>query len=262
MTVKIRLLFFSIIVVICGFCQNLHADRECCLRRQAEEHRRDHKYLKSYLIPKNHPLHKHLRYLFSHSCMFRSAEKFRDAGFIVKLGHRNLMVGAFPSLPEYLFKKFADCRSQKNQLGNYIKRIKGARVLRQYIKEHNFKHLVVPEKWLYKLPGRFSKNSTNGVAYILIVENMDIYDDWDDPDGVAKNLYYNMNIEMLTELCTILHDVGGCDGYPRNQPFTRSGKIAFVDTEHVGQLKGHFVKHIVPALNEELQAYALALWES
>ncbi len=255
MRVKIRLWYFFIIIG--SFCAHLHADTDCCLRRQG---RHDHT-LDSYLIPKHHPLREQLHHLFKHSHMFGSAESFTNAGFEVRFGHRDLMVGAYPSFPEYLFKKFADCRSQKMQLKNFIKRIEGAKVLRQYIEDHNFKHLVVPEKWLYKLPRRFSKKPKNKPAYILIVENMDIYDDWDDLNGEARNRYYNMDIEMLTELCTVLHDVGGCDGYPRNQPFTRSGKIAFVDTEHVGKLKGHFIKHIVPALNEELQVYALALWE-
>jgi len=137
--------------------------------------------------------------------------------------------------------------------------VTGAQRIREYIKEHHFKHIVVPDKWIYKLPKSFAEDSKTP-SYILIVEKMDIYSDFDDPNGTARQLYYNMDIEILTELCTILHAIGGCDAFPRNQPFTRSGQIAFVDTEHVGQMKGHFIKHIVPALNPDLQAYALALW--
>lgn len=213
--------------------------------------------LTEYLLPENHPLQEQLSTLFNDPKMFRSPNRFKNAGFDVKLGHFKLMVGAHPSIPEHLCKKFSDNQSQSYQIKNYIKRIKGAAVIKEYIEKHNFKHLVVPEKWLYPLPSFFSKNRT----YVLIVEKMDIYTDWDEPDGIARELYYNMDIEILTELCTILHDIGGCDGYPRNQPFTRSGQIAFVDTEHVGKYKGHFKKHIVPALNPDLQRYALDLWE-
>ena len=75
----------------------------------------------------------------------------------------------------------------------------------------------------------------------------------------ATQLYDNMEIDILTELCTILHDVGGCDALPRNQPFTLSGKIAFVDTEHVGLLfKYHFRKIFVPALISISPSHALA----
>lgn len=213
--------------------------------------------LQPYLLPKNHSLNKQLAKLFTDPKMFRSPENLTQAGFTVKLGHRKLMVGFHPSIPKYLIKKFSDGRSQEKQISNYVKRIKGANLLRKVIKEHHFKRLKVPHKWLYQLPDIFSKNEP---TYVLIVENMNIYDDWQNPEGEARKHYYNMDQETLTELCTILHEVGGCDAMPRNQPFTRSGKIAFVDTEHVGKLHKHFMKHIVPNLNQELQAYAAALW--
>jgi len=168
------------------------------------------------------------------------------------------MIGSHFSIPHHLIKKFPDIVSQTRQLENFIKRIKGAKVLRDYIKKHKFKHLVVPEKWLYRLPRNFPRH-----AYILIVEKMDIYDDGDDPNGKTRELYYDMDVEVLTELCMLLHDVGGCDSLPRNIPFTRSGQIAFIDTEHVGTTKtrGQFHRDTLPLLNPELQAYALALWE-
>lgn len=212
----------------------------------------------SYQLPKKHPLRESLKTVFTNPNIFKSDEVFRKAGFRVKNGHRGLMVGAHPDIPGYLFKKFHDGKSQKEQLENFIKRLKGAEVLRKYVKEHKLKHIVIPKKWIYQLPKAFSKKY-HCTSYILVVEDMDIYDG-NDSDGIAQQLYYNMDREVLTELCMVLHDVGGCDAYPRNQPFTRSGKIAFIDTEHVGELKRHFFKHTVPALNPELQIYAKALW--
>lgn len=253
-----QLCFYLLTISI--FSGNLFAEEKLLKEAKKEKEVTNYKDLKRYLLPKKHPLHAYLRVLFSNPSMFKSPEHFTQAGFIVKRGHNSLMVGFHPSVKNYLFKKFQNKISQQNQLNNFVKRIKGAEIVRQYIKTHHFQHLQVPRKWLYKLPTFFS-HDLREPAYLLIVENMDIYD-WNSPDGEAKRLYYNMSKEMLTELCMTLHGVGGCDGYPRNQPFTRSGKIAFVDTEHVGKtkMKNHFVKHIVPALNEELQAYALALW--
>lgn len=206
--------------------------------------------LQAYYLPKTHPLHAQLEGLFTNPEMFKSPLKFRKAGFTVIPGHKQLMVGGHPSLPGYLFKKFPDSRPQDKQLRNFIQRIDGSKVLRTSIKAHNFKHLVVPRKWLYKLPESFPN------SYILIVERMDICT----PEEV-ENQYRLIQKDVLMELCTILHEVGGCDAYPRNQPFTRSGKIAFVDTEHVGHLKQGFFKHIVPALNEPMQKYAISLWK-
>lgn len=245
-------LLIATLLVMSGFC-DIHAKLEIT-QHHVKTDRVANNPLEPYLLPKDHPLQNILPGLFKDSHMFRSAKNFERAGFKIIRGHKELMVGAHPSLPHFLFKKFPDNHTQMLQVQNYIKRIRGAEKVREQIKKRNFHHLVVPRKWLYELPDRFS--SKDGKSYILIVENMDIYDK-------KKNLklYYNMDIDFLTELCTILHDVGGCDSFPRNQPFTHSGKIAFVDTEHVGQMIGHFHKHLVPALNKELQAYAVALWE-
>jgi hypothetical protein len=211
---------------------------------------------KSYLLPQPHPLNNPLQNLFSHPHMFESAKELEKAGFQVRVSHE-LMVAAHPTIPRYFIKKFNDSIPQEQQLKNFIKRIEGAELLRNYIKKHHFKHLVVPKKWLYKLPASFP-----GQSYVLIVEKMDIYDDWENPQGEARKLYYHMHKEVLTELCTILQDLGGCDSLPRNHPLTRSGKIAFIDTEHVGEFKDFFYMYLVPALSPELQDYALTLWET
>lgn len=216
--------------------------------------------LNHYQFPKSHPARKILRTLFRHPRMFDSPKELEKGGFKVKLGHKKLMVGFHPSLSGYAIKKFCNCVPLKMQLDNYIKRIEGAQVLRNYIKEQNFKRLSIPKKWLYQLPKNFEKHGDR--SYVLIVEDMNIYDDWDNPQGEARQLYFSMDKNTVTELCTVLHAVGGCDAYPWNQPFAHSGKIAFIDTEHVGQRKFHdyFIRHIVPQLNEEMQAFAHALW--
>lgn len=212
--------------------------------------------IEAFYLPENHPLHKTLPHLFRLPIMFRSPKILMSQGFDVKVSHRRLMIAGHPDIPHYLIKKFVDRIPQSTQLGNFLKRIRGANALRHHIKKLKLKHIVVPKKWLYQLSKNFPPFS-----YVLVVEKMDIYDDWDNPDGKARKLYYNMDKDILTELCILLHTVGGCDSIPRNQPFTQSGQIAFIDTEHYGQNKGHFYKHILPALNPELQAYATALWE-
>lgn len=250
--------FFSTLLALSGLHTTIHADE--LLAKHHHHHREKtlaaaHNPLEPYLLPKDHPLHDILPYLFQDSHMFRSSKHFARAGFKIKHGHRNLMVAFHPAVPLYLFKKFPDDMNQSSQLRNFIKRIQGAHIVRESIKKNNCKHLVVPQKWIYELPKRFSKDGSK--SYILIVENMDIFSREENLD-----LYYHMDKEILTELCIVLHDVGGCDAFPRNQPFTRSGKIAFIDTEHVGlpRFRDHFIKHVVPALNEDLQAYATALW--
>lgn len=220
----------------------------------------DRNSLAPYLLSESHPLHAQLMQLFSDPALFQSAKNLKKAGFTVQFGHprTRLMVGGHSLIPQYLLKKFPDDISQTTQLKNFVKRIRGAEVLRNCIKKHHFTHLVVPEKWLVKLPKGFPKNS-----YVLVVEKMNIYDDGNDPKGKTRELYYNLDRETLTELCTLLHEVGGCDSLPRNMPFTYSGQIALIDTEHVGteKTKEQFHRDTIPLLNNEMQAYAIALWE-
>lgn len=255
---------FLIFIFLCSFRPSLHCDlpesfiHEAKIAIPSDSNTKDKKIFKSHQLQQSHPLYNYLDSLFYDPNMFKTPKQFEDAGFNLIFGHKKLMVGAHPSFPEYLFKKFPNSCSQSQQLQNFILRIKGAEILRKYIISHQFKHIVVPQKWLCKLPKSFSNENQD--TYILIVENMDIVGGGDNPDGATRQAYLNIDKEMLTELCMILHDVGGCDAWPRNLPFTSSGKIAFVDTEHVGRKKGDFVKHIIPVLNPQMQEYAWALW--
>ncbi len=253
MFVRVRACLFMFIF-ICSFSKNLYAEIELAkpLVKKAEQITND--LLEPYLLPKHHPLQSILKEIFKDPHMFKSSARFEKAGFKVKHGHKQLMVGFHPLAPFYLFKKFPDQQSQENQLKNFLLRIRGAQILRDEIQKRHFKHLVVPQKWLYELPKRFSKKD-GAKSYILIVENMDICEKEENLE-----LYYNMDIDILTELETLIYVVGGCDAVPRNQPFTHSGKIAFVDTEHLGQKREKFLQDVIPLLNKELQAYAWALW--
>jgi hypothetical protein len=246
------------LITISSFTSTLHAEARRVYPSNGP-HNAQHPF-EFYLLPQKHPLNDHLTDLFLNSQMFQSPKHLKKAGFTVTLGNRRtkLMVAGHPLIPQYLIKKFPDDVSQKKQVKNFIRRIDGAEVLRKYIKKHKLKHLVVPEKWIYKLPKDFPVHS-----YVLVVEKMELVDDWDNPNGEARKLYYDMDIEVLTELCTLLHDVGGYDSLPRNQPFTRAGQIAFIDTEFVGTMKTReqFHRDTLPVLNQDLQAFAIALWD-
>ncbi len=242
------LLYVLSFCFVCSLTPTLEASHDIFFRGKTE------RALDIYFLPVNHPLQTPLNTLLTSLSIFRSPSSLRKEGFSVKEGHQLLMVAAHPAIQGYLIKKFSGKKHTKKENDNFLKRLKGAEKIRQAIQQHKCKHLVVPEKWIYSIDSRHSYRK-----YFLIVEDMDVYD-WDDPKGELENLYYNMDIEILKELCTVLHAVGGCDAFPRNQPFTRSGKIAFVDTEHVGEKKDYFLIHIVPALNNDLQKYAIDLW--
>lgn len=203
-----------------------------------------------WLLPKGHALHKRLKKLFDDSRIFDSPQDLREAGFDVnKRVHKKLMVFTHPDVPEYIFKKFQNGVLRSEQLEKYIVRLKGAKAVREAIKEHNLSTIVVPNKWLYRLP-----NSRK--SYLVVAEKFDICFGDDEPNGENVQRYRTMSYKTLNELCTIMKVLGGCDAWPRNQPFTKQGKIAFIDTEHVGHKEAHFAKHILPLLDVQMQEYA------
>lgn len=210
-----------------------------------------------YLLPGDHFLNKELKPLFRSSSLFYSPMTLRLAGFRVhKRVHNYLMVARCPRISNYLFKKFQNCVPCQVQLKQYLARIHGAKMIQQYIDKHKLKHIVVPKKWLYKINAASKMKS-----YLLIAEDMDICEGGDDPLGENVQQYKKITPEILYELCQIMHAIGGCDAFPRNQPFTKTGKIAFVDTERVGYKKDQILKRIFPILSKKMQSYGKQIWE-
>ena len=167
------------------------------------------------------PIFSQLAELFTDSKMFRSFNHFSSAGFsLVDHAPYKIMAGRHKRAPGYLFKKFDNDRSSKKQLGNYMRRIEGSRLLRTFIAEHGFSRVMVPKKWLYELPTRFP------ARYLLVVEKVDLVSRED-----TEAAYSRISKKQLHELATILYYFRGLNSTASNLPFTEDGKIAFIDTE-------------------------------
>lgn len=218
--------------------------------------------LKRYLLPETHPLQKKLAEIFNPSYLFNSRGTLQYEGFEVKkllTNEWNIMVFKHPTIKKYLIKKFVNRRPFRLQLGNYLRRINGAVAIDNFIKKQQLKHMIVPKKWLYKLPKQFFDLQTMMDTYVLIVEEMDICSGANSLTGENARQYACMDEEMITELCILLHGIGGCDAYPQNQPMTHSQQVAFIDTEHYGMHFGDFYR-VIKYLNPALQSFAEALW--
>ncbi len=205
----------------------------------------------SYLLPSDHPLQAKLTKLFSDRALFDSPDALRAKGFEVnKRVHQKLMVFTHPTVEGYIFKRFKNSVDTELQKELYIKRLKGASIIRRIIKQQGFQNVIAPKKWLFALPGYQDE-------YLVVAERFDICPGDDDPEGENVLRYKNIDHETLQEYCTLLRLLGGCDAWPRNQPFTTDGKIAFIDTEHVGQKEAHFHRHILPLLDPERKQLAM-----
>lgn len=221
--------------------------------------------INDYLLPKNHSLNNELKSLFKSSSLFHSPFTLKHAGFqVYERIHNHLMVVRHPLISNYLFKKYQNCIPEKVQLKQYLARLRGAKIIQEYIDKHKLKHIVVPKKWLHIIHDKWLCKINAELqmkSYLLIAEDMDICEGGDDPLGENVKQYKKMTPEILYELCQIMHAIGGCDAFPRNQSFTKTGKIAFVDTERVGYKKDQILRRIFPILSKEMQSYGKQIWE-
>ena len=247
-------MFLSIFFILSLFiCEVLHGDIQKVSIHKLE--------LEDCLLPKDHPLQDRLNALFENPNMFESNEHLQQAGFLpFNRTTKPLMVASHPAIKKYLIKKFKDKVTQSKQLSNYLMRISCARALREFIRLNNLQHIVMPKKWLYRLPKRFSDSKTGKRTYVLIVEDMDICSGGDDPNGEVARRYYNMDFDTLRELCIVLHHFRGLDSSLRNMPFTNQNTIAFVDTEHWSDEKRELLRHTKHYLSEDRLEYALAVF--
>ena len=165
--------------------------------------------------------------LFSDPDMFESRKAWRRAGFDVldPAKDTECMVAAHPSAPGYLFKKYADDVSQKEQRENYAARIEGAARLAELIRRERLAHVVAPRKHLHALPKSFGKSSS-----VLVVERLDIVG-----RDESERRYHDIADGVLRDLLRVLVALPGLDSNSKNVQFTRDGKIAFVDLENWGR---------------------------
>jgi hypothetical protein len=167
------------------------------------------------------PIVSRLGDLFTERKMFNSMRSFEQAGFkLIAHAPHKIMSGSHKHARGYLFKKYNNDRPGKKQIKNYMRRIEGARLLRNFIAEHGLRHVVAPRKWLYELPESFPER------YLVVVDKLDLVSD----DATLRK-YARIREEHLRELAMVLFYFRGLNSWTKNLPFTEDGEIAFVDTE-------------------------------
>ena len=159
--------------------------------------------------------------LFTDPKMFRSFDRFSSAGFsLVDHAPNKMMTGSHRRARGYVFKKFNDDRSGSDQLRNYMHRIEGARLIRDFIADRGFSRVVAPRKWLYELPPAFPER------YLVVAEEIDLVSKID-----TARRYDRIGKDQTRELATMLYYFRGLNSTMSNLPYTEDGKIAFIDTE-------------------------------
>jgi hypothetical protein len=192
-----------------------------------------------------------LRQLFRDPAMFDSRSSWRKAAFTVEGNgaESDVMVASHPSAKGYLFKKYNAKISPKKQLENYRCRVEGAQRLQDLITTQHLTRIVVPGKYLHKLPPEFCQKKEP--AYVLIVERLTLLD-----STRSKQQYRQIDVETLRQLCVVIRMFRGLGSGVRNVPFTDKGQIAFVDTERWADKKKDPLRRINPYLSNERRELA------
>ncbi len=216
--------------------------------------------VRPYLLPENHPVKPKLDRMFSARRVTLSSRTFKRAGFprsrIGRVSH--VMASNHPELLGYYIKAFADTDLKiKEDWKKWIIRIQGAHSIRKCIERHGYQaKFKVPNKWIYPLPPEPSPPHSNQCLrknFILVAEDMKIYDQ----ESNKKRYKTKMTTELLNNLYTILQEEGLFDSvYAFNVPFSKDGKLAFVDTEHHHRWPVPFYK-----LNKYFSSHMAKYWK-
>lgn len=212
-----------------------------------------------YLLPENHPIKASLDRIFNHSRAILSLKSLKKAGFNESHPRRftRLIVTKHPDVPGYIFKLYLDAQryhKEKPEYYYWILRIRGAQIIQSFIDNHGFQNLFkVPKKWIYPLPAtpappeEFLRKN-----FILVEEDMNVYD-----DETNKKIWRSSAVtpQLLNALYAILKEVGLHDCVkPDNIPFSRDGRIAFIDTQTFHSWPVDY-KEFTSFLPSSLQAY-------
>ncbi|MFQ5729871.1 MAG: hypothetical protein ACE5GN_05885 [Waddliaceae bacterium] len=214
-----------------------------------------------YFLPMDHPIRPVLDRIFSKDRVTLSLKSMKKAGFINPSPRKwtHLIVTKHPDVPGYVFKIFLDVQryfKQKPEHVHWLERIHGAQTLEAEINKRRWHHIFkVPKKWIYPLPAEPSPpKAFLRKNFILVEEDMDIFDTTANHEKWKSNW---VTTAILDAVYTLLQKFGLHDcAKPDNIPFSKDGRISFVDTQTLYQWPVLY-KKLMPHLSPEMQGY----WE-
>ena len=222
-----RIFSFFLIVLI--------SNATCCFSGYVKNERIDDAYwnqAQSYLLPFDHPVRQKLDAIFHKTRATTSIKTFSKAGFqyLPLRKWDNIIVAFHPKLKGYVVKVYLDDQiGISNQL--LMQRIDGANSIKDAIKAFKAEKLCkAPNKWIYPLPEY--PEAVSGLHekfFILVEEDLQLVS----ASSNFKKWKSKVTKPQIKAVFNILQTVGLTDSvYITNIPFSKDGKIAFIDTEH------------------------------
>lgn len=215
--------------------------------------------LTPYFLPDHHPLKAPLDRIFSKPRVLASKKSLRAAGF-TPLAHpqNRLIIARHSKLKGYLIKAYLDDAPTTDWIW-WKKRIDGAHTIQNSINQHGYQSLMkVPQKWIYPLPDHTLPRVVNGIErknFILVVEDMKLLS----PEKNLSAFKHKLTKQHLNALYTVILENLLIDSvYADNIPFSKDGRIAFIDTEHcMDTTQPVRIERLAQYFSSEMHAY----WE-
>lgn len=212
-----------------------------------------------YLIKDGHPAKVELDRIFSESRAIFNIDTMLKAGFINPYPRKftRLVVTKHPALKGYVIKAYLDAQryyKRQPEILYWTLRIQGAEAIRSLIEKNQWQdRFKVPHKWIYPLPETpVPPRDYLCKHYILVEEDMDLM-----PQEINKRLWAGEGVsrDLLLSLFSLLEELGlhDCAGID-NIPFSKDGRIAFIDTQSFDIWPVHYAK-LKPSLSKEMKGY-------
>lgn len=201
--------------------------------------------VRPYLMPNNHPIKVKLDKIFKEFRATVNSDTAVKAGFAraepAKYSH--CVITKHKKMKGYFFKFFYDSQTGLDDCYKLARRASGAALINQGIKRFGLQKMFkAPKKWIYALPEHPSPpEGMERKNFILIAEDMNLISSKQNRAKWKSNFFGE---ERLRGYYMLLKDQGLDDSvHVFNVPFSRDGKLAFVDTEHHSKPRVNY--HIV-----------------
>lgn len=196
--------------------------------------------LAKLLMPDDHPIASALAELFT------DPRDYVDRSAMEAIGWQRaeqppatplerFVVASHPTIPGYLVKCYALMGDRGRHYAKELPRLAGrvahGRHLREVVEWAGLDQIVIPQKWLYRLPPQFADPLAPFGKVVLIAERLDLM-----PAEESEKIYIALDDERMLQILKLIVSVDGLDVWIANMPMTCDGKIAFVDTERARPL--------------------------
>lgn len=210
---------------------------------------------KPYALPEDHTVKKFLDQVFSDSRPIANSVAMKKAGFSIPADkEQDLIVAYHPQIEGYVIKYYYD-NHNINEAPYWLLRMKGLARVEKAIDKFGYGDIMkAPKKWVYEIPNTDKVVANEGVypkKYLIVAEDMQVVSRKEN-DRLYKE---ELTAQQMKAIYDVLKETWLYDCvYVDNIPFSKDGKITFVDTEDFDRKPIKF-KFMASAFPEKLQTY-------